>query len=288
MLKTQNLVLLLSALLMALILTSSLVAITLDDWGAPYLFTSLRGEQVEIYGGQGIYQYDSLTKAVLFRGYDWANLFVALPLLILAIVLYRRRGLRGKLLLASIFAYFSYNYLIGVMGNAFNSLFLVWSALFSTGLFGLALILADIDIPSLPEKLASGFPRKSLAVYAVILGLLLTVLYLVEIFSAYASGQPPVSLDIYTTLELAALELALMIPLHFAGAWLLWHRYAVGYVMTILLAFMAGMTFISLSVAQSLLYLIYRQGTMADMGMPIVLAMIASSFSLVIFKSIQD
>lgn len=288
MLKTKNLVLLLSALLMALILASSLVAITFDDRGAPYLFTSLRGEKVEIYGGQGIYQYDTLTKAVLFRGYDWANLFVALPLLILAIVLYRLGRLRGQLLLASIFAYFSYNYLIGVMGNAFNGLFLVWTALFSTGLFGLALILADTDIPSLPGKLASGFPRKSLAVYAVILGLLLTVFYLVEIFSAYASGQPPASLDIYTTLELAALELALMIPLHFAGAWLLWRRYAAGYVTMILLAFMAGMTFVSLSMAQVFLYFIYQQGTMADVVRPIVLAVIACSFSLVIFKSVRD
>ena len=288
MLKTQNLVLLLSALLMALILTSSLVAITFDDRGALYQFTSLRGEPVEIYGGQGIYRYDTLTKAVLFRGYDWANLFIALPLLILTIVLYQRGGLRSQLLLASIFAYFCYNYLIGVMGNAFNSLFLVWTALFSAGLFGLALILADIDIPSLPEKLASGFPRKSLAVYAVILGLLLTVLYLIEIFSAYTSGQPPTSLDIYTTLELAALELGLMIPLHFAGAWLLWHRHAVGYVMTILLAFMAGMTFVSLSAAQVMLYFVYRQGTMGDVGMPIVLAVIAGTFSFFIFKSIQD
>ena len=285
--KTKNLVLFLSVLLIALSLAASLAAITSDDRGAPYLFTNLRGDQVEIYGGQGVYQYDSLTKAVVFRGYDWANLFVAFPLLILSIVLYRRGGLRGQLLLASIFAYFCYNYLIGVMGNAFNTLFLVWTGLFSTGLFGLALILADMDISLLPHKLATGFPRKSLAFYAVVLGLLLSTLYLVEIVSAYVSGKPPATLQIYTTLELAALEMGLMIPLHFAGGWLLWKKHPTGYVVTILLAFMAGMTFVSLSVAQALLYFSYQRGMLSDVALPIGLALIACGFSLVVFKNIN-
>ena len=46
-------VLSLSILAMVLLLTASLAGIFFDDGGKPYGFTSLRGEQVEIYGGDG-------------------------------------------------------------------------------------------------------------------------------------------------------------------------------------------------------------------------------------------
>lgn len=71
-------ILFLSLLALILMIISSLSGILLDDGGNPYTFPSLRGENVEIYGGEGIYQYDSVFKAVLFQGFDWANLVVGL------------------------------------------------------------------------------------------------------------------------------------------------------------------------------------------------------------------
>ncbi len=103
------------------------------------------------------------------------------------------------------------------MGNAFNILFLVWTALFSVGLFGLILMLTGIDIPSLPGKLEKSFPRKSLSVYMLILGLVLLAQYLAEIIPAHITANPPVSLCIHTTLDLAALELGIMVPLQILG-----------------------------------------------------------------------
>jgi len=280
-------VLILSALAMALLLAASLAAIILDDGGSPHVFTSLRGQAVEIYGGKGLYQYDSVYKAVVFRGFDWANLIVGVPLLALGILLRERGKRKGQLLVASVFTYLAYIYLIGVMGNAFNVLFLVWTALFSVGLFGLALVLAEIDISAFPEELGTNFPRKSLSIYMIILGLFLLLRYLAEILSAYGSGKPPASLGVSTTLELAALELGIMVPLHIAGGIFLWKKKAVGYLLAIPLAFAAFMAFISLAVASVMIHFLYRRGSVFDVAMPITLAVVAAGFSLVIFRRVR-
>ena len=110
-----------------LLSTASLVGIVTDDGGDPYRITSLRGQAVEIYGGHGLYRNDSIAKAVAFRGFDWANLFVCVPLSVLGMLLHWRGRLRGQFLLASVFTYLAYIYLIGVMGNAFNGM--SWSGL---------------------------------------------------------------------------------------------------------------------------------------------------------------
>jgi len=281
-------VLVLSLSALVLILAASLAGILADDGGKPHVFSSLRGEAVEIYGGEGLYRYDSVSKAILFRGFDWANLFVGLPLLAWGMFLHRCGKLKGQLLVASVFTYLAYNYLIGVMGNAFNALFLVWTALFSVSLFGLALVLAEIDVSALPEKLGTNFPRTSLSIYMIVLGFFLLFRYLAEILSAYRSGKPPATLGVYTTLELAALELGIMVPLHILGGMFLWRRKAGGYLLAIFLAFAAFMTFISLAVASLMTYFLYRRGSAFDVAIPITLAVVAAGFSLVIFRRVKD
>jgi hypothetical protein len=278
----------LSVLAMILLVTASLTAILLDDGGAPYPFTTPRGEQVEIYGGAGPYQFDNTYKAIAFRSFDWANLAVVLPLFITGLWLYRRGRFRGQLLLAALFAYLAYIYLIGVMSNAFNGMFLGWTALFSLGLFGLSLILVDINLAALPQKLADSFPRKSVAIYLVIVGVILLVQYLAEIVTAYAARKPPASLDHYTTLELAALELGIMIPLHIIGGTSLWRRKAWGYVLSAILTFTAFMVFIALSVSLLLLHFSYGHVNVPDMVVTMVIALVAAGFSLAVFRQIKD
>ena len=281
-------VLFLSVLALVLLLTASLAGILSDDGGQPYVFTSLRGEAVDIYGGEGLYQFDNTYKAIGIRSFDWVSLVVVMPLFILGIYRYQRGQFKGQLLLAALFTYLAYIYAIGVMGNAFNSMFLVWTALFSTGLFGLVLTLSGIDIAALPKKLAANFPRKSLAVYIIVVGIILLLQYLSEVISAYIAGNPPASLDHYTTLELASLELGIMIPLHLAAGVLLWKMRVWGYLMAILLAFTAGMVFIGLSVSLLLFYFSFRQGSMPDMVITIAITFVACGVSLVIFQRVKD
>lgn len=279
---------LLSVLAMILLLAASLTAILWDDGGDPYPFTTPRGEQVEIYGGAGPYQFDNTYKAIAFRSFDWANLTVVLPLFVAGLWLYRRGRFRGQLLLAALFAYLAYIYLIGVMGNAFNALFLVWTALFSIGGIGLCLTLTQIDRAAVPAKLAGSFPRRSVAVYVLAVGLILLAQYSAEVIAAYTTGNPPASLDHYTTLELASLELGMMIPLHIIGGLALWRGKTWGYLAATVLAFTAFMVFVALSVSLLLFYVSFGRGDVLDMAITTAIAVVATGFSFVIFKRVQD
>jgi len=278
----------LAILAMILLVAASLTAILWDDGGDPYPFTTPRGEQVEIYGGAGPYQFDNTYKAIAFRSFDWANLVVVLPLFVAGLGLYRRGKFRGQLLLAALFAYLAYIYLIGVMGNAFNALFLAWTALFSIGGIGLCLTLTQMDFSAVPAKLAGNFPRKSVAVYVLGVGLILLAQYMAEVIAAYTTGNPPASLDHYTTLELASLELGLMIPLHIIGGLALWKGKMWGYLTATLLAFASFMVFIALSISLLLFYLSFGRGDVLDMAITTVITVVATGFSFVIFKRVQD
>lgn len=279
---------LLSVLAMILLLAASLTAILLDDGGDPYPFITPRGEQVEIYGGAGPYQFDNTYKAIAFRSFDWANLGVVLPLFVAGLWLYRRGKFRGQLLLAALFTYLVYIHLIGVMGNAFNALFLVWTALFSIGGIGLCLTLTQMDFAAVPAKLAGNFPRKSMAVYVLAVGLILLAQYSAEVIAAYTTGAPPASLDHYTTLELASLELGIMIPLHIIGGLALWRGKTWGYLAATVLAFTAFMVFIALCVSLLLFYVSFGRGDVLDMAITTAIAVVATGFSFVIFKRAQD
>jgi hypothetical protein len=287
MLNKKTAILVLSVSAMVLLLATSLFAITLDDGGNQYIFTSVKGEAVEIYGGEGPYQYDNTFKAVGFRSFDWVSLVIVSPLFVLGILQYQRGQLRGQLLLAALFTYLAYIYLIGAMGNIFNNMFLVWTALFSIGLFGLYFVLAGLDMVYLSEKLAPSFPRKSVSVYVIVVGLILLLQYLSEIISAYATGKPPASLDHYTTLELASLELGIMVPLHLISGVFLWRKKAWGYVIATLLVFASFMVFIALSVSLLLFYFGFGRGNLLDMGITFVIAIVATAFSFVIFKQVK-
>ncbi len=286
--KNKNMVLTLAVAASVLLFVVSITAIVLDDGGSPYSFTSIQGERVEIYGGAGPYCHDNVYKAIAFRSFDWVSLVVAFPLFWLGIFLYRRGRLLGQLLLAALFTYLAYIYLIGFMGNAFNGMFLGWVALFSLGGFGLFLVISELDFPSLSRKFSGHFPRKPVAVYLFSVAAILTAQYLAEIFTAYLAGVPPVSLDHYTTLELAGVELGIMIPLHILAGVFLWRQKAWGYVLATVLAFAAFVVFIALAISLFLSYFLYGQGNWMDIGITTGIAIVAAVFSLVIFRHLRD
>jgi hypothetical protein len=138
------------------------------------------------------------------------------------------------------------------------------------------------------QHIKPSFPRKSLSAYAIALGIFLPIMYLNQIFSAYATSNPPVPLEIYTTLELAALEIGIMAPLHILSGVLLWKKSTWGYLLTIFLTVAAGITFLALSVAQALLYFSFQQDSLAEVIRMIIFAVIATGFSLAAFKHIED
>jgi hypothetical protein len=115
-------------------------------------FTSIHGESMEIYG-RGLYRDDTVFKGALNRGTDVVTLALGIPLLSLAVLLYRRGSLRGALLLLGALTWFLYAYASATLGIAYNNLFLVYVALFAAGLYAFVLCFSSIDRDALRTSL---------------------------------------------------------------------------------------------------------------------------------------
>lgn len=66
----------------------------------------------------------------------------------------------GGLWLSGVLAYFLYNYGSMAIGAAYNSLFLIYVALFSASLFGLVLVLTSFDVQALPAHFSRELSRR--------------------------------------------------------------------------------------------------------------------------------
>jgi len=70
-----------------------------------FVFTTVYGNSVEIYG-QNVYQYDSSFVAALLKGTDAITLLVGIPVLVVSYISYRRSSLVGSIFLIGILFYF--------------------------------------------------------------------------------------------------------------------------------------------------------------------------------------
>ena len=160
---------------------------------------------MEIYG-QGLYQYDIPIIALGFKMADAVTLSLAIPLLILALVLYRRGSLRGGILLAGVLAYFLYNYSSLALGAAYNNLFLVYVAIMALSLFAFVIALGTFDPVALVTHFLPTLPQRAIGLYLIVSGAILLLLWLVlSIVPALLQRRStPGSLELYDRDHLCA------------------------------------------------------------------------------------
>lgn len=228
MVKHTTLVVGLSALIGVLALIAVGAGFFWPTDGAPFTFMNVRGQAVPMYG-QGLYRYDTLFTGAANRGNDGVTLLVAIPLLAYATLRYRQGSLRGSLLLLGTLVYYLYLYGSYSLGIAFNPLFLVYIALFSLSLFTFVLIFTTIDRPMLAEHLAADLPRRGIASFMIVSGLVTTVIWLQPLLDALLQNRTPALLGSYTTTITDVLDLGIITPsLLLAGIWI-WRRNPLGY-----------------------------------------------------------
>ena len=95
--------------------------------------------------GASIYRYDSVFSGAGNRGTDAVTLFIALPLLVTAVLGYRRGPLRWQLVLTGALAYFLYVSVSMAAGAAFNAVFPVYVSAFAASLWGFVLSVGSVD-----------------------------------------------------------------------------------------------------------------------------------------------
>lgn len=223
--------------------------------GAPYPWTTVRGEAVMI-NGHGLYTYDTVSSVAQMQGNDIVTLLVGLPLLAIAFWLAQKGSLRGHLLLTGTLGFFLYTYMSMCFGTAYNPLFLAYVALFGLSLYAFILSMLAFDLSNLPQRFSERLPRRTIAIFFVVLGAFLSLAWLGRIAPTLLQGATP-ALENVTSLFIQAMDLALIVPLAFLAAILLWRRSAWGY----LLASVAIMKFVTMGLAVSVMGLnMWRSG----------------------------
>ena len=194
-----------------------------------YPITSFRGEKVMI-NGHGLYFYDTVSDAAQMQGNDLITLVVGLPLLIVSTWLAFRGSLRGRLLMTGTLAFFLYTYMSISMLAAYNSLFLVYVALFGLSLYAFILSMLSFDLVDLPKHFSPNLPRKWIAGVLFAIGGFLFLAWMGRIIPPLLQNTIP-ALENTTTLVIQAMDLVLIVPLAILSGILLLRRTAWGYLL---------------------------------------------------------
>jgi hypothetical protein len=254
--------------------------------GQPYPFTSLRGEEVMIYG-QGIYAYDTVSSVAQAKANDLVTLVLGFPLLVISTWLAFRGSLRGRLLLTGTLGFILYTYISMAFLAAFNALFLVYTALYSLSLFAFILSMMSFDLESLPDKFSERLPRKWIAGLLFFVGAFLSLAWLGRILPPVLSDQTPL-LENATTMVIQAMDLGLVLPLVVLGGILLLRRSAWGYLLASV-ALMKGMT---MGIAVSTMGVnMALQGVPDSLGILIpfmVITLLNLVMAVILLKNVKD
>lgn len=258
--------------------------------GQPFTFTTLHGQTVEMYG-QGLYHYDTYFKAPILRGTDAVYLFLCIPLLGLAFVLYQRGSLRGGIFLTGMLVVFLYNFASMAFGAAYNNMFLAYLAGFSTSLFAFILAFTSINVETLAARISPKLPRRGMAIFIALAGTTVFV-WLIEIIGSLIAGHAPESLASYTTDVTAVLDVGIIAPLAFLTSVLLVRRLPLGLLLAPVLLILnatIGVIVVSQTVAQALAGITLSIGQyIGFVGSFVVISLIALWFTIRFFRNITN
>jgi hypothetical protein len=164
--------------ILLLVLVAAATGIFYQTGGAHINFVTVRGEHAT-FQGYGLYYYDPASVAREGIIWDMIDICFALPLFIVAIVLSWRGSLRGQLLLGGMLFYFFYKYMQYAVMLSFNSLFLVYVAIFALSAVTFFLNLGGIKVSSLPDHISASFPRWLFIVFTLVMSVALIVLWII-------------------------------------------------------------------------------------------------------------
>lgn len=257
----------------------------------PFPFTTVYGDNVEIYG-QGIYRHDSSFVAAIFKGTDVVTLFVGIPLLLTGYWLYRRNSLRGSIFLIGMLLYFLYLGATYTFSVLFNSLFLVYTALFSAALFATILALTTFDLQHLASKVTSGMPRRGIAIFMFVAGLGTLMLWLSELIGPLMTGQAPANLGPYTTMFTHGFDSAVITPACVLTGIFLLQRKPLGYLLAaplLILCTLIGVVVIAQTISQTLAGFVFPIGVYVGMiGSWVVMGAFAIGLTVRFFRSVSE
>ncbi len=211
----------LSVAVVALGIAASGIGLFWQTDSAPYAFRALSGDMVDIFA-RGIYADDSVFKSGANRGGDVTTLFLAAPVLLIALYYYRRRSVRGAVILLGALTHFLYVYASLALGAAYNALFLVYTAIFGCSFYAWLLLIFAVQPVML--RFALDLPYRRIGAFLLACGVLTSFVWIEPLVSAFLAGHAPKLLGHSTTMVTEALDLATIVPACFVAGVLFLQR----------------------------------------------------------------
>jgi len=257
----------------------------------PFTFTTVRGQAVEMYG-LGLYENDTRVAGAGFRGADAALLIIGLPLLTVCYWRYRRGSANAALIMIGLLFYFLYYGISMLAGAAFNSLFLVYAALFSASLFAVIVALTTFDAQALARRILPGFPHRGMALFVCVTGVVTFLLWMSELVGPLLHGEAPELLGPYTTLFTHGFDSAVIMPATIITGVALLRRQPLGYLLaTPMLVFctMNGVVVLAQTASQTLAGIVFPIGVYIGMiGSWIVMGAFAIGLTISSFRNLSN
>ena len=179
----------------------------------------------------GLYR-DNAFVTTTWLGNDAITLFLAVPILIAAMIVSNRGSLKAQLIWMGALDYMLYNYAFYLFGAAFNWFFLLYAALLALSIFALIFGLIKLDVNGISQQFRKDALVKWIGGYLIFVASGLGLVYLIQSINFIATGNVPaiVTMSGHPTNVVFALDLTLLIPWLILGALWLMKRQPWGYV----------------------------------------------------------
>ncbi len=175
---------------------------------------------------KGLYR-DNAFVTTTWLGNDAVTLFLAVPILVAALIFSARGSLKAQLIWLGALDYMLYNYAFYLFGSAFNAFFLLYVALLGLSIFALIFSPTSLDVDKIRQQFSDRTPVKWIGGYFLFVAAGLGVIYLAQSIGFILTGQLPsiVTISEHPTNVVFALDLTLLVPWLAVGAvWLIKRR----------------------------------------------------------------
>jgi len=280
----------LSIFIIVLVIISGGFGLFYGTNGQSYDFINQYGDTVKMCG-DGIYKNDSYFMAHIFKGSDFTALFLALPLMIIALIMdIKYNTLKSKLFLTAIITFFLYYLVSYSMGVTYNVLHLVYISLLSCTLF--ASILGYGFLKTYSIKVSKKIYTNGLKIFLVFCGLSLFIAWLPDIIVSLINKKSLGLIEIYTTQITYVLDMAIISPLIFICLYNLGKNNNVGYILlgiNLTMLSLVGILVIFQTIFQNRAGIeLPVEAAITKVGIFVLLAIAAIYYEIKLFKNIQS
>jgi len=148
--------------------------------------------------------------------------------------------------------------------------------------------MSHLDVDEVTRHISSGFPRRAVAAYFIIVAVFLSLAWLGLVASPSLTWAPPAGLESAITMVIQALDLGVIVPTSLITATLLWKKQAWGYALSsvmLLKILTMGAALIAMIIGQIL------AGVTVDPVISVIFTLISLSgiiLGIITLRNIQD